>query len=419
MAIAKTGAMFKTFSFDGQSSRNYGVYITGEAVYNAPERDVEMITIPGRNGSFAKDNGRFQNIEVTYPAGIAADNEADFADAISDFRNMLCSRDGYCRLTDDYNPDEFRMAVYKSGLEVDPALLRAGEFEITFECKPQRFLTSGETKSTIANGGTITNPTRFPSKPLLEAVGYGNIGIGSGTVTIENNQLGNILIAKSLNITGSQNSVTVTLDISNLNTGDIISIPSEVSGVYFNINNPGIYEITAISKSNTSGCIVVTSRNSNQAHISVTPMSLSIGTFKKGTSKTFTASCNYTYTEKNISNATTTSYSGTLTYQIIYNGNSTVQFTLTPSTTSANVSVSYHLLTPDIYGDSTKSTNTESQYIDLDIGEAYIISGGSAVSMNNVVELPAELPTLPSGVNTITYSNTITSLKITPRWWKI
>ena len=77
-------------------------------------------------------------IQHTYPAGVFADNEADFAEAISDFRNMLCSANGYCRLEDEYNPDEYRMAVYKSGLEVDPTLLKAGEFDITFECKPQR-----------------------------------------------------------------------------------------------------------------------------------------------------------------------------------------------------------------------------------------------------------------------------------------
>ena len=144
MAIAETGDIFKALTFDGVSSRDYGVYITGEAVFNAPERDVEMITIPNRNGAFALDNGRFENITVSYPAGIFADTETDFAQAISDFRNVLCSKRGYCRLEDEYNPDEYRMAIYKSGLEVSPAQLKAGEFEIIFECKPQRWLKSGD-----------------------------------------------------------------------------------------------------------------------------------------------------------------------------------------------------------------------------------------------------------------------------------
>ena len=126
MGVITTPRIFKSLTFDNQASRDYGVFITGEAVFNAPQRDVEMVSIPGRNGAYALDRGRFENITVTYPAGIFAENEADFAKAVSDFRNYLCSRSGYCRLTDEYNPDEYRLAVYKSGLEVSPAQLISG-----------------------------------------------------------------------------------------------------------------------------------------------------------------------------------------------------------------------------------------------------------------------------------------------------
>ena len=58
-------------------------------------------------------------------------------------------------------------------------------------------------------------------------------------------------------------------------------------------------------------------------------------------------------------------------------------------------------------------------YIDLDLGEAYKYEGGVPVSVNNGVVIPAELPTLPNGATTITYDNTFTSVKVTPRWWKV
>ena len=190
MAVIPTGAIYKALFFDGESSRNYGVYITGEAVYNSPERDVEMIKIPGRNGEFALDNGRFQNIEVTYPAGIFADSETDFAAAISDFRNFLASRVGYCRLEDEYNPNEYRMAVYKSGLNVDPAKLEAGEFSITFDCKPQRWLKDGETAVAIGEWGetetasgdivSVENPNGILAVKSLE-IDLEPMQSGSGT----------------------------------------------------------------------------------------------------------------------------------------------------------------------------------------------------------------------------------------------
>ena len=89
MAIEQTGAIYKTLTFDGESSRTYGVYITGEAVYNAPEREVEMISIPGRSGQLALDKGRFENIEVTYPAGIFADNEEEARELAQDYEGDL------------------------------------------------------------------------------------------------------------------------------------------------------------------------------------------------------------------------------------------------------------------------------------------------------------------------------------------
>ena len=168
MGVIETGAIFNGFTFDGENSKDYGVYITGSGVFNAPERDVEMISIPGRDGAFAQDKGRFSNIEVTYPAGLFGVDRADFAQAISDFRNMLASRKGYCRLEDDYNPGEYRKAVFKAGVYVSPASLESGEFSVTFDCKPQRFLTSGETAVALSSGDDITNPTLFDSKPLLQ-----------------------------------------------------------------------------------------------------------------------------------------------------------------------------------------------------------------------------------------------------------
>ena len=146
--------IFKNLTFDGISLKEYGVYISGEAVFDSPTRDVEMVTIPGRNGSFALDKGRFNNITVTYPAGIYATSQTEFAEKVSTLRNLLASRKGYCRLTDEYNPDEFRLGVYKAGLELDPTHYNeAGRFELSFDCKPQRFLFSGEEVFTLGEWG--------------------------------------------------------------------------------------------------------------------------------------------------------------------------------------------------------------------------------------------------------------------------
>ena len=74
---------------------------------------------------------------------------------------------------------------------------------------------------------------------------------------------------------------------------------------------------------------------------------------------------------------------------------------------------------PSYYGDSTKTLLPSPMYIDLDLGEAYGEVSGEMASFNNLVSLPAELPKLKVGDTGIAYDNTITDLKVIPRWWKI
>ena len=123
MGVNQTSELYKGFIFDGIDSKGFGVYITGSGVYNAPEREIEAIEIPGRNGAYMLDRGRFHNVTVTYPAGMFARDGEDFADGIRKLRNALASRRGYCKLIDEYNPLEYRMAVYRGGLEVEPTAI--------------------------------------------------------------------------------------------------------------------------------------------------------------------------------------------------------------------------------------------------------------------------------------------------------
>lgn len=389
-----TGAMYKSLRFDGEDSRTYGVYITGEAVFNSPERDVEMISIPGRNGEYARDLGRFMNIEVTYPAGLFGVDPADFADAISDFRNMLGSRVGYCRLEDDYNPGEYRMAVFKAGLEVEPANLEAGEFTITFNCKPQRFLTTGETAVSMTSGDTITNPTLFESRPMLQVWGYGGIDIDGQEVSINTGLIGPTPVMQNSPVASGQTR-TFTLDLSSLEIGDPFTGTIELR--YVAVPD---YGYTIKSQSVTGNSVINFP-------------------FVKGTPFTDTSNAVYVYVVTNDGN---TDYSGRFKRggSYYYDGDTTLTVTITETeNTLTGATIQYGIGAKDWYGDSSMLVTGSPLYFDLDIGEAYKIEGGVPVSVNNAVTIPAVLPTLKPGSNTITYDNTITQFKVVPRWWKL
>lgn len=175
-------------TFDGVKTSDYGVFISGAGTFNAPERRGELVNIPGRNGALFLDEGGFENIEVEYPAFIGSIYDGIFKQRLQALRMELKSRVSYVRLTDTYHPDEFRLALYKAGLEVEPHFLnRSGEFTMIFNCKPQRFLTAGETPQIFNANGSIMNPTLFESKPLIKVTGDGTVSIAPYRFTVTDN----------------------------------------------------------------------------------------------------------------------------------------------------------------------------------------------------------------------------------------
>lgn len=173
------------FIFNGESSLDYGVYIGGQGTYNAPQRDVKKVSIPGRNGDLIMDNGRYLNTQVAYNI-VVMDEFKDKTDAI---RAWLSQPTTYVRLEDTYHPEEYRMAMLTGGIEFETsAFNRTGKATVTFDCKPERFLKTGERSETFykASGVSyINNPTRFYSKPLIRVVGA-SLSSSNGSVTIGN-----------------------------------------------------------------------------------------------------------------------------------------------------------------------------------------------------------------------------------------
>ena len=169
------------FTFDGKSSTDFGVYISGLNTFGAAERDQSKVSVVGRNGDLTLDNGRFNNVTLVYPAFIY-DN---FSANVSALRNFLLSKTSYKRLEDTYHPDEFRLAKFTGSFDADVIDdLRAGEFNLTFDCYPQRFLKRGEKEHSFTAAGAIRNEFDMTALPLVRVYGDGTVTINGITITI-------------------------------------------------------------------------------------------------------------------------------------------------------------------------------------------------------------------------------------------
>lgn len=138
-------AEYNSFTYDEIKSSDFGVYIGGEKTFDAPSLRGQSIEIPGRNGNVFISSDSYENVELVYPSFNFEPDLETFRSKLAKLRNALSSRASYKRLTDTLHPDEFRMAVFRDGFEVKPIKYNtAAEFDIVFDCKPQRFLKSGE-----------------------------------------------------------------------------------------------------------------------------------------------------------------------------------------------------------------------------------------------------------------------------------
>lgn len=409
--------MYHDLKVDGVSLKGYKVYINGTEAYNSAERDVELIEIPGRNGAFALDKNRFKNITVQYNSGTFAENQPEFARKISDLRNFLASRKGYVRIEDDYNPEEYRMGLFTKGLEFDPVCYNmASEFPIEFNMKPQRFLKIGELPVAIRSGDTLTNPTLFESHPLLMARGYGDIELNDDVITINDTVVGQIQLTTRTQKSANIHNVYYADGM--LNADDSIGMnPGTGGDVSLSLSDAVISEVT-INNTNTD---LNVSAKWTQTSVSVTVRFKGIN-FRQGTQKNivknFTASITYRQ-------GTSPEYTVTVPFsaQLVYNPTSgsggNFIISITPTVSGIVSLTSVQTIIADTVAYSTISTLGDPTYIDLEIGEAYKMANGQAVSLNNSVSIGGNLPTLSVGENLITYPNTITSLEIVPRWWRV
>lgn len=421
--------------FGGVNSADFGIYIGGEGTFNAPKRAVELISVPGRNGAIQLDKGYYENITVTYSAFCYEPDLDSFTARLRGFRNAISSLKGYQRLTDTIHSDEYRQAMYVDGLEIKPINYNtAATFDLTFNCKPQRFLMSGEAAVSLPSGTQFFNPTPFDASPLLAVEGYGNINLNGYNLLIDNATMGDI----TLNPAQSWNNVDE-LDLTwadrsgDFDTGDTITI----SGL----------SITSTVKISGAGNAITASELLFE-YMSTSPdtdATLSYSTILSGST---VVGVTYTIVFPDIT--LTVGQDESLQYDlkariyVTYNNGGSWRYVNCYSSQKINYTdgvLSMHLEAPmgaalitryisavspvttslyslgGIEGESTLSILGDPTYIDCDLGEAYLINAGTYVSLNQYISLGSDLPKLSPGNNSITFDNTVTDFTVVPRWW--
>jgi len=171
-----------SFTYNGVNSDTYGVIVEKYPDRVVPERIVETFRVPGRNGTLTRTEG-FANVIQSYDIYVSA-AAVGLPSAAATMAAWLLAPEGYQRLEDSYNPNEYRMGRPVQNSDLLNYFNKFGRTTLYFECLPQRWLTSGETATVYTTDATITNPTQFASLPLVVIDGSGDIEFSLGGYTV-------------------------------------------------------------------------------------------------------------------------------------------------------------------------------------------------------------------------------------------
>lgn len=169
----------KYFVLDDISSAQYGICLQRWPSFSAPTARVEKVTVSGRNGDLIFYDGSYDNIEGTLSCFVLHEQTYD---AVADANRWLLKA-GYRRFLYDGDVEAYRLVRVVNGAEIAVRMKRLDPFEIKLDCKPQRFLLSGEIPIVFTSSGVFDCPA-YEGLPLLKVTGNGTLNLNGIVITI-------------------------------------------------------------------------------------------------------------------------------------------------------------------------------------------------------------------------------------------
>lgn len=191
-------------TYNGVTSNELGLIVQATPSYTYAEKNITFQHIVGRNGDLVINSKCYKNTTRTYYFAKVFRPGETYISTSKSITEWLHSANNYVRLEDTYEPDFYRMALYKDPGTYTNYYDQASAFEVTFECKPQKWLKIGDSPLDLDNL-TITNPTNFDAMPIFELPVTANVDVNlyvNGTLAIK--------------ITGIESSDTIIIDCENM-----------------------------------------------------------------------------------------------------------------------------------------------------------------------------------------------------------
>lgn len=197
----------ETFYLDGIDALSSGIQLQAPIEFSEAVPIVEAQTIPGRNGDLIWETGSYENRSGSASCFCL---QKDVEKAVSSAGRFLMGKKGYRRLETSDDPDHYWMARVENSPRIEQRLRMLAPFEIGFDCKPQRFVKSGENAIVLTSNGLLFNQHGQVALPFITLYGQGAGQLAIGDCVVEVKALNGVLYLDSdtqnaYNNNGNQN----------------------------------------------------------------------------------------------------------------------------------------------------------------------------------------------------------------------
>lgn len=202
------------FQFGGRCSSEFGIKIKKWNYLNSPEKNIEEIEVPGRNGSLFIDNKTYKNriIDIECFIDLRGKNKSEMACKLSEW---LLHDKNYKELRFSDNQDYVYEAICINKLDFEEIIDDYFEFILSFSAKPftKKVDIISEIDIKTSDGIVLYNDSIIEAEPIWEITTYGGnqtsyLIINNRRYELKNHKAGLITIdCELMNITYDNNGV--------------------------------------------------------------------------------------------------------------------------------------------------------------------------------------------------------------------
>lgn len=161
-------------SFNGVSSDDLGLIVEKYPARPIPKRKENKWSVAGRSGDVLAVEDAWENVTRIYDCYVSAEFRTGGLQRAADQISQWLQAASWAVLWDDYDDDTFVMAHFTGPVDIENIINKFGRVKITFDCWPQRFLTSGSETIQMLEAGSVVNPTNFIAQPQIMLFGAAN-----------------------------------------------------------------------------------------------------------------------------------------------------------------------------------------------------------------------------------------------------